>query len=181
MHRDQFFSQSWILIGVVRVTIIDLDGVALHPPEFCEAIAKCSKFRLRLGVLRRSTHKHPDPPYSRGLLRTRGKRPCHRPNGSSFDEIASSHRLTQGRNYATPPVGLHQQFATDEMGFRVKLHGSKFKPPMSALCQKRTWPPASATMFFISIGVYDLHCRRRETGGKTVQAMTGIRVSKHAR
>src|SRR6516164_9564599 len=137
MQRDQFFSQSWILIGVVRVTIIDVDGVALHPPEFCEAIAKCSKFRLRLGVLRRSTHKHSDPPYSRGLLRTRGERPCHRPNGSSFDEIASSHCLTQGRNYATPPGGLHQQFATDEMGFRFNSPTGSTVTVFSTACRTR--------------------------------------------
>ena len=35
-------------------------------------------------------------------------------------------------------LALQQGFATDEMGFRVKLHGSNFEPLMSALGQKRT-------------------------------------------
>ena len=34
---------------------------------------------------------------------------------------------------------LQQGFAADEMGFRVKLHGSNFEPLMSALGQKRTF------------------------------------------
>ena len=33
---------------------------------------------------------------------------------------------------------LQQGFAPDEMGFRVRLHGSNPEPPMSALGQKRT-------------------------------------------
>src|SRR5215469_17080544 len=95
MQRDQFFSQSWILIGVVRVTIIDVDGIALHPPEFCEAIAKSSKFRLRLGVLRRSTHKHPDMPQSRGLLRAGGERPSHGAAADKGNKFAPSHCPSQ--------------------------------------------------------------------------------------
>jgi hypothetical protein len=34
---------------------------------------------------------------------------------------------------------LQQGFATDEMGFRVRLHGSNRKARTSALCQKRTF------------------------------------------
>jgi hypothetical protein len=38
---------------------------------------------------------------------------------------------------------LQQGFATDEMGFRVKLRGSNFEPLMSALGQKQTFSDIS--------------------------------------
>jgi hypothetical protein len=61
----------------------------------CEAIAESSKFRLRLGVLRRSTHKHPDPPHSRGLLRACGERPSHGAPADKGNEFAPSHCPSQ--------------------------------------------------------------------------------------
>ena len=41
-------------------------------------------------------------------------------------------------DYVLELTQLQQGFATDGMGFRVKLRGSNFEPPMSALGQKQT-------------------------------------------
>jgi len=48
-------------------------------------------------------------------------------------------RLRACADYALELTQLQQGFATDGMGFRVKLRGSNFEPLMSALGHKRTF------------------------------------------
>jgi len=78
--------------------------------------------------------------WSRGLLRVYGERPCRPRADDCFDEIASSHSLTQG-------IGLHrlslatrlqQGFVTGEIGLGGQCARSNPKPLMSALGHKRT-------------------------------------------
>jgi len=83
------------LIRIGWETIIDVDGPALDPAEFCEAIAKSSKFRLRLGVLRRGTHKYPDLPHCRRLLCACGERPSHGAAAGKANKFAPSHGPSQ--------------------------------------------------------------------------------------
>jgi hypothetical protein len=64
------------------------------------------------------------------------KRPCCR-NGNGLDEIAPSHCLPHGQDYANN-VTLQQGFATSEMDSGVILRSSKSRSLMSALGQKRT-------------------------------------------
>jgi hypothetical protein len=127
---------------------------------------------LGLSIARGKRHERADPPRPLALLRSRGERPRGNRTNCHSNEIASSHCLPRGSDYAD--FQLQQGFAIDEMGSNDQFalqksrtahvcFGSKadiasssrhvrFTPQkrtsvecigMSALCQKRTLGPFS--------------------------------------
>src|SRR5215469_11385260 len=97
MH--QFFRRGLLPFGIPSgPAILDPHVAAIGPTQPLERIEERRDAGLTLTVgLRVKRHQHADSPW---LLRSPRERPAGCRTNNSFNEIASPHCLTQGRDYA---------------------------------------------------------------------------------